>query len=66
VRVVQRADETEQYRFYTVGAGDSLGAIAIKFYGDARFYAAIFDANRAILSSPDRIRTGQRLVIPEV
>ena len=66
VRVIQRADDTEQYRFYTVNAGDSLGAISIRFYGDARFYDVIFEANRAILSSPDRIRTGQRLVIPDL
>jgi nucleoid-associated protein YgaU len=65
VRVVQTAEETQQYRFYTVNSGDSLDAIAIKFYGDASYYNVIFDANRAILSSPDRIRTGQRLVIPD-
>ena len=65
VRVVQTVEETQQYRFYTVNAGDSLGAIAIKFYGDAIYYNVIFDANRAILSSPDRIKAGQRLVIPE-
>lgn len=66
VRVVQTATETEQFRFYTVNAGDSLGAIAIKFYGDAAFFPRIFDANRATLSTPDRIRVGQRLVIPEL
>lgn len=65
VRVVQTADETRQFRFYTVNEGDSLGAIAIKFYGDAIYYSVIFDANRTILSSPDRIKTGQRLVIPD-
>jgi nucleoid-associated protein YgaU len=66
VRVVQTATDTEQFRFYTVGVGDSLGAIAIKFYGDANQFPRIFDANRATLSSPDRIRVGQRLVIPEL
>ncbi len=64
VRIVQRADETVQARFYTVQAGDSLGAIAIKFFGDVNRYTTIFEANRGTLSSPDRIRTGQRLVIP--
>jgi nucleoid-associated protein YgaU len=64
VRVVQRAGRTVQYNFYTVQSGDSLGAIAHKFYGDARLYSAIFDANRQFLSSPDRIRVGQRLSIP--
>ena len=66
VRVVQRAEATEQYRFYTVSPGDSLGAIAIKFYGTVDKYPLIFEANRAILSSPDRIRIGQRLAIPSI
>ena len=66
VRVVQRAGETKRYNFYTVQSGDSLGAIAQRFYGDAAFYTSIFDANRQILSSPDRVRAGQRLSIPEI
>lgn len=66
VRVVQTAAETKQYRFYTVGAGDSLGSIAIKFYGSVAHYPRIFDANRQILSSPDRIQAGQRLIIPDL
>ena len=64
VRVVQRAGTTEQYKFYTVAEGDSLGSIAVKFYGSVEFYPKIFEANRQILSSPDRVQTGQRLVIP--
>lgn len=63
-RTVQRAEGTETYRFYTVQGGDSLGGIARRFYGDASFYITIFEANRQILSSPDQIRAGQRLVIP--
>lgn len=66
VRVVQRANETEQYRFYTVSGGDSLGAIAVKFYGDVNKFDVIFQANRQILSSPDMIRVGQRLSIPTI
>ncbi len=64
VRVVQRAGQTRQYNFYTVQPGDSLGAIAHRFYGDAALYTAIFDANRQFISRPDRIRVGQRLSIP--
>ncbi len=66
VRIVQKATDSEQFRFYTVSQGDSLGSIAIKFYGDAGRYPAIFEANRQFLSSPDQIRTGQRLVIPDL
>lgn len=66
VRIVQRAAETEQYRFYTVGAGDSLGAIAVKFYGNVDKFDLIFQANRGVLSSPNAIQVGQRLAIPEI
>jgi nucleoid-associated protein YgaU len=65
LRVVQKADgAVEQYQFYTVQPGDSLGAIAVKFYGDINRYMNVYEANRMILSSPDVIRVGQRLVIP--
>lgn len=66
VRVVQRATEEIQARFYTVQPGDSLGAISIKFYGVISNYQDIYLANRALISSPDRIRVGQRLVIPNL
>lgn len=64
VRTIQRAEGTESYTFYTVQPGDSLGYIAQKFYGDASLFPKIWEANRQIVSSPDRIRKGQRLVIP--
>jgi len=67
VRVVQKATGgSESHQFYTVLPGDSLGAIAVKFYGDVTHFTAIFNANRAILSSPDRLNVGQRLVIPAI
>lgn len=66
VIVVQQADDAVQSRFYTVQTGDSLGAISIKFFGSTEFYADIFEANKGLLSSPDRIRAGQRLVIPQI
>lgn len=65
LRMVQKADgAVEQYQFYTVQQGDSLGAIAVRFYGDINRYMKVYEANRMILSSPDLIRVGQRLVIP--
>ena len=66
VRVVQRATDTQQYRFYTVSRGDSLGAIAVKFYGSVDKYGVIYEANRAVLSSPNAIQVGQRLAIPNL
>jgi nucleoid-associated protein YgaU len=65
VRVVTQAvGDSTQNQFYTVASGDSLGSIAQKFYGDAVYFPAIFEANRTLLSSPDELAIGQRLVIP--
>ena len=50
--------------FYTVQPGDSLSAIAKKHYGDAMKYPVIFEANRPMLSDPNKIYPGQALRIP--
>jgi nucleoid-associated protein YgaU len=52
-------------RIYEVVAGDTLGAIAKKYYGKASAYMKIFEANRDILDNPDLIKVGQKLKIPE-
>ncbi|MBP1648300.1 MAG: Peptidoglycan-binding LysM [Bacteroidetes bacterium] len=49
---------------YTVQSGDSLSKIAKRFYGDAKLYPKIFEANRDQLSDPDKIRVGQSLKLP--
>ena len=50
--------------FHTVENGDTLSAISKKVYGDANKYNAIFEANKPMLSSPDKIYPGQVLRIP--
>lgn len=52
-------------RTYTVKSGDTLSAIAKQFYNDASQYMNIFEANKSILSSPDKIAPGQVLTIPD-
>ena len=52
-------------RVYEVVSGDTLGAIAQKYYGKASEYMKIFEANRDILDNPDLIKVGQKLKIPE-
>ena len=52
-------------RVYEVVSGDTLGAIAKKYYGKASEYMKIFEANRDILDNPDLIKVGQKLKIPE-
>ncbi len=50
---------------YTVQAGDTLSAIAKKFLGNASEYMDIYNANRDQLSTPDMIKPGQVLKIPQ-
>ncbi len=50
--------------FHTVEKGDSLWKIAEKAYGDGSKYMAIFEANKPMLSDPDKIYPGQMLRIP--
>ncbi|MDQ0706678.1 nucleoid-associated protein YgaU [Pseudomonas sp. W3I7] len=52
-------------RFVTVEKGDTLSAISKREYGDANKYQKIFEANKPMLSHPDKIYPGQRLRIPE-
>lgn len=52
--------------FYTVKAGDTLGKIAKQFYGSAAKYPLIFEANKPMLSDPDKIYPGQSLRLPPI
>lgn len=50
--------------FYEVKSGDSLSKIAKAHYGDAMKYMEIFEANKPMLSDPNKIYPGQQLRIP--
>ena len=51
-------------QFHDVVKGDTLSAISKKYYGDANKYNAIFEANKPMLTHPDKIYPGQKLRIP--
>ncbi len=51
--------------FHIVEKGDTLSAIAQKTLGKASRYSEIFEANRPMLSHPDKIYPGQTLRIPK-
>ena len=51
-------------QFHTVVSGDTLGKIAKDYYGNAMKYPVIFEANKPMLSHPDKIYPGQVLRIP--
>lgn len=61
----QTSVEEKDPVFHTVEKGDSLWKIAQKHYGDGSKYNAIFEANKPMLSDPDKIYPGQVLRIPQ-
>ena len=50
--------------FYTVKKGDYLSKISKAVYGNAMKYEVIFEANKPMLTHPDKIYPGQVLRIP--
>lgn len=54
----------EQMEYYEIVSGDTLSALAKKYYGDASKYPRIFEANREVIKDPNLIFVGQKIRIP--
>jgi nucleoid-associated protein YgaU len=61
---MQCAEPADECEYHLVSRGDTLSAIAKQFYGNANAYMQIFEANKPMLSHPDKIYPGQVLRIP--
>jgi LysM repeat protein len=71
-RAGEKEDKTEAVvqqekapKIYIVEKGDTLQKISDKVYGTTRRWQEIYEANKDVLKSPDKIVPGQKLVIPE-
>ncbi len=56
--------ERTAQRTYAVRKQDTLSGLALQFYGDARRYLELYEANRHQMNSPEDLREGMILVIP--
>ena len=63
---IKPAKAEPEFEFYTVKSGDTLWAISEREYGKGKGdkYNVIFDANKPMLTDPDKIYPGQVLRIP--
>jgi len=51
---------------YTIAKGDTLSHISKRFYGKAKFWRQIHEANRDTIEDPDRIFPGQTIRLPAI
>ncbi len=59
------APDAKEPVFHTVAKGENLWKISEKYLGSGAKYMEIFEANKPMLSDPDKIYPGQNLRIPE-
>jgi len=65
VNNMMTVDQSEpEGTYYTVVSGDNLSKISKASYGDPNKYMKIFEANKPMLTHPDKIYPGQVLRIP--
>ncbi|MBU1122281.1 MAG: LysM peptidoglycan-binding domain-containing protein [Candidatus Omnitrophota bacterium] len=57
---------TDDYKWYTVAKSDTLQKISYKFFNTTKKWIYIFEQNKDILSSPDKIYPGMKIKIPEL
>jgi nucleoid-associated protein YgaU len=58
------SSEEPESQWHTVVSGDNLSKISKTFYGTPNKYPQIFEANKPMLTHPDKIYPGQVLRIP--
>ena len=61
---VSAPPQQAQVEYYVIQKGDTLSAIAKRYYGNANDYPRIFEANREVIKDADLIYPGQKIRIP--
>ena len=56
----------QDFESYTVGKNDTLQKISKKFYGTTKKWMKIYEANKDVLHSPNKLYAGQTLKIPSI
>ena len=62
----EKAAESPQENRYVVKLNDTLQSIALKYYGDAKYWNEIFQINRASIGRGGSLQLGQVLIVPKL
>lgn len=62
---VSAPEPVMKIEYYEIVSGDTLSAIAKKFYGKSSQYPKIFEANREVIKDANKIYVGQKIRIPK-
>ncbi|MBM7571656.1 5'-nucleotidase C-terminal domain-containing protein [Aquibacillus albus] len=60
----ENKEEKGKAATYVVKSGDTLWAIALSAYGNGAEWNKIFDANKDVISNPNQIFIGQKIILP--
>jgi nucleoid-associated protein YgaU len=57
--------EVTQETEYVVKKGDNLWRICVQIYGDGFMWTKVWQMNKAVLKSPDKLEIGMKLILPK-
>lgn len=61
----QVVEKEEEFVDYKVQKGDTLQKISMKLFGTTKKWKELFDLNKDVLKSPDKIRPGMVIKVPK-
>jgi nucleoid-associated protein YgaU len=61
---LQAPPQQAKVDYYVIKSGDTLSGLAKKYYGNAKEYPRLFEANREVIKDPNLIYVGQKIRIP--
>jgi nucleoid-associated protein YgaU len=61
----EQTDKIKPQRFHIIAKGQTLSEIAYKYYGSARQWPKIFEANRDKITDPKKLMPGTKIIIPD-
>lgn len=59
-------DKEDASRYYVVQKGDTLSKISVKLFHTSKYWREIYRLNKKVITNPDRLKVGTKIVIPEV